>query len=304
VPGETPLNLPHLGWGIGLRAEHSPALLNGWPEVDWFEVITENVMDSQGRARAVVEAVAERYPVVLHGVSMNIGASEALDMGYLDRVAALAEALEPAWISDHLCWTGLGGHNSHDLLPLPYTEESLAHVVSRVRQVQAHLGRPLVLENPSSYVTFRASTMPESTFLARLAEEADCGLLIDLNNVAVSCFNHGWDPDTYLGHIPSERVVQLHLAGHSDLGTHRVDTHDGPVSEEVWALYRSFYRRIGGASTLVEWDASLPALSVLIAEADRARAIAEGRPVPARGQHHSEEGVPHPLHRRVREVSR
>lgn len=303
MPGETPLGLPHLGWGVGLRAEHTPALLGDWPAVDWFEVITENVMDSQGRARAVVEAVAERYPVVLHGVSMNIGASDPLDLRYLDGVAALAEALKPAWISDHLCWTGLGGHNSHDLLPLPYTEESLAHVASRVRQVQAHLGRPLVLENPSSYVTFRASTMAESVFLARLAEEADCGLLIDLNNVAVSCFNHGWDPDAYLAEIPSGRVVQLHLAGHSDLGTHRVDTHDGQVSEEVWSLYRRFYARIGGASTLVEWDASLPPLSVLIAEADRARAIAEGRPVTARGDTASDVAVPHPLHRRVQEVA-
>ncbi|MGB0590858.1 MAG: DUF692 domain-containing protein [Myxococcota bacterium] len=299
---ETPLGLPHLGWGIGLRAEHTSALLGEWPEVDWFEVITENVMDSGGRARAVVEAVAARYPVVLHGVSMNIGSTDPLDRRYLDRLAALAEALRPAWVSDHLCFTGLGGHNSHDLLPLPYTEDSLGHVVARVRDVQSHLGRPLVLENPSSYITFRASTMSESRFLARLAEEADCGLLVDLNNVAVSCFNHGWDPNAYLADLPSDRVVQLHLAGHSDLGSHRVDTHDGLVSEEVWDLYRRFYARIGGAATLVEWDAALPPLGVLIDEAGRARDIAQGRPVSPRADTSSKVAVPHPLHSRVREV--
>jgi uncharacterized protein (UPF0276 family) len=303
VSRQQPLELPHLGWGIGLRAEHTPAILKDWPEVDWFEIITENVMDSQGRARAVAAAVAERYPVVLHGVSMNIGASDPLDMRYLDGVARLAEVLEPVWISDHLCFTSLGGHNSHDLLPLPYTEASLAHVVARVRTVQAHLGRSLVLENPSSYVTFSASTMSESRFMARLAQEAECGLLIDLNNVAVSCFNHGWDPDAYLAELPSDRVVQLHLAGHSDLGTHRIDTHDAPVSDEVYDLYRRFYTRIGGASTLIEWDASLPPLSVLVAEADRARAIVEGRQVSARGAGVSSATVPHPVHRRIREVS-
>ena len=242
------LDLPHLGWGIGLRAEHTLELLRDAPDIDWLEVITENVMDSSGRARASVDALAERYPLVLHGVSMNIGSSDPLDYAYLDRLAALASDLKPAWISDHLCFTSLGGHNSHDLLPMPYTEASLAHVVSRVRAVQGHLGRPLVLENPSTYVRFRHSTMDEWTFLARLAEEADCALLVDLNNIAVSAFNHGWDPLIYLDALPKERVAQVHLAGHSDLGTHRIDTHDAPVSAEVWALYAAFYEALGGVS--------------------------------------------------------
>ncbi len=290
------LGLPHLGWGVGLRAAHYPAVTTAWPAVDWFEVVTENVMDSRGRPRAVVEAVAERYPIVLHGVSLNIGSTDALDATYLAGLADLAEALGPAWVSDHLCWTGIGGHNSHDLLPLPYTEASLTHVVDRVRRVQDVLGRPLVLENPSSYVTFRASTMPEWVFLARLAEAADCGLLLDVNNIVVSCFNHGWDPMTYLNAIPPERVVQFHLAGHQDLGTHRIDTHDGPVSDEVWALYAKAYALVGGAATLIEWDAMLPPFEVLRGEASHAKAVALGRSVPSRACPTSTSGVPHPLH--------
>jgi len=268
------LDLPHLGWGIGLRAEHTFEVLQEKPQVDWFEVLSENVMDSKGRARAMVDAIAEHYPLVLHGVSMNIGSSDPLDYAYLDRLAALAESLKPAWISDHLCFTSLGGHNSHDLLPMPYTEASLAHVVSRVREVQAHLGRVLVLENPSTYVRFRHSTMEEWIFLARLAEQAECALLVDINNIAVSAFNHGWDPHVYLEALPKERIAQVHLAGHSDLGTHRIDTHDAPVCAEVWELYASFYEAIGGVSTLVEWDADLPPLRELVEEAMRARQLA------------------------------
>jgi len=277
--------------------------LGEWPSVDFFEIVSENVMDSGGRPRAVAEAVAERYPVVLHGVSLNIGSTDPLDRAYLDRLAALADALGPAWLSDHLCWTGVGGHTSHDLLPLPYTEATLAHVVDRVRQVQDHLGRPLALENPSSYVTFRESTLPEWEFLARLAEAADCGLLLDVNNVAVSCFNHGWDAEAYLDAIPPDRVVQFHLAGHSDLGTHRVDTHDGPVCDEVWALYRAAYEHVGGASTLIEWDADLPAFEVLLGEATHARAVAEGRDPSPRAVAPSASRTPHPLHHVPAEVA-
>ncbi len=297
------LGLPHLGWGVGLRAEHAPVILSTWPEVDWFEVITENVMDSRGRPRAVVEAVAERYPVVLHGVSLNIGSTDALDLAYLERLSALAQSIRPVWISDHLCWTGIGGHHSHDLLPMPYTEATLRHVVDRVRRVQDRLGRLLVLENPSSYVTFQDSTIPEWVFLARLAEATGCGLLVDVNNVAVSCFNHGWDPQAYLDVLPADHVVQFHLAGHSDLGTHRIDTHDGPVSDVVWALYASIYARVGGASTLIEWDADLPTFEVLLEEAVRAEAVATGRPVSQRGPVASRSELSHPLHRGITEVA-
>ena len=297
------LGLPHLGWGVGLRAAHFPVVLGDWPEVDWFEVVTENVMDSGGRPRAVVEAVAERYPVVLHGVSLNIGSTDPLDAAYLSSLSALADALGPVWISDHLCWTGVGGRTTHDLLPLPYTEATLAHVVDRVRRVQDVLQRPLVLENPSSYVTFEASTIPEWTFLARLAEAADCGLLLDVNNVAVSCFNHGWDAQVYLEAMPPARVVQFHLAGHSDLGTHRIDTHDGWVSDEVWALYAAAYEHVGGASTLIEWDADIPSLQVLLAEASRAEDVARGRRVCPRDPVSSESAIPHPLHHGLPEVA-
>ncbi len=295
-------DLPHLGWGVGLRAAHTQTILDTWPDVDWFEVITENVMESRGRPRAVVEAVAERYPIVLHGVSLNIGSTDPLDGSYLDSLASLIETLRPSWVSDHLCWNGVLGRHTHDLLPIPYTEQTLTHVVDRVRRVQDRLGRPLVLENPSSYVTFRSSTMPEWAFLARLAEQADCGLLLDVNNVAVSCFNHGWDAQVYLDAIPADRIVQFHLAGHSDLGTHRIDTHDAPVTDEVWALYRSIYARVGGASTLIEWDADLPPFQELLAEADRAKAVATGSSVTSRVRP-SSSGVPHPLHHAGPEVA-
>ncbi len=295
--------LPHLGWGLGLRAVHYPAIVGPWPAVDWFEVITENVMDSRGRPRAMVEAVAERYPIVLHGVSLNIGSTDPLDRAYLARLVDLAEALGPVWISDHLCWTGLGGHTTHDLLPMPYTEASLSHVVDRVRQVQDVLGRRLILENPSSYVTFEASTMPEWAFLARLAEAADCGLLLDVNNLAVSCFNHGWDPETYLSAVPADRVVQFHLAGHSDLGTHRIDTHDGPVCDEVWRRYAAAYAHVGGASTLIEWDANIPAFETLLAEAHAAKALALRGEMPSGRSASPGSNVPHPLHHGSAEVA-
>lgn len=294
------LGLPHLGFGVGLRAEHISEILSSEPEVDWFEILSENVMDSQGRALALAEAVAERYPVVLHGVSMNIGSSDPLDWAYLDRLMALAERLKPAWISDHLCFTGLGGHNSHDLLPMVYSEASLEHVVGRIQAVQRHLDRPLVLENPSSYIRFKGSTIDEWSFMTRMAKESGCGLLVDVNNVAVSAFNHGWDPERYLESLPAEQIVQLHLAGHSDLGTHRIDTHDGPVSEEVWRLYQGLYTRIGGASTLVEWDADIPTLEVLIGEARAAKELVSGGAIPSRAGQPSSARLSHPLARRIR----
>lgn len=262
---------PRLGYGIGLRNTHFDYILQEWPAVDWFEAISENFMDSGGRPRAVLRQIAERYPIVLHGVSMSIGSTDPLDMGYLSRLRALANETGARWVSDHLCWTGVLGINSHDLLPLPLNEEVLQHVIERVRVVQDVLERPLVLENPSTYVRFRTSTIEEPDFLRALCEATGCRLLLDVNNVYVSCFNAGADPLSYLEAFPFERVSQMHLAGHQHCGTHIVDTHDRPVSDAVWPLYRLAWDRTQGASTLLEWDGDVPAFERVYAELMRAR---------------------------------
>jgi uncharacterized protein len=269
--------LPRLGLGLGLRSVHFDEILTERPEVDWFEAISENFMDSGGRPRAVIREVAEHYPVVLHGVSLSIGSADPLNLDYLARLKLLADEVRPAWISDHLCWTGVMGLNSHDLLPMPLTEESLAHVATRVRQVQDILERPLILENPSSYVRFAQSTMEEPEFLRRLAAETGCGLLLDVNNVFVTCFNAGTDPAAYIHAFPCESVVQMHLAGHQQCGTHIVDTHDRPVRSEVWELFRLAWARTGGASTLLEWDGDIPSFAECHAELLKAQAYMGGR---------------------------
>lgn len=265
------LGLPALGWGVGLRSTHFGHILANEVAVDWFEAISENFLDSHGRPRYVLEKVAERFPVVLHGVSLSIGSTDPLNREYLAKLKKLADSVQAAWVSDHVCWTGVLGHNTHDLLPLPFTGESLRHVVSRVRTVQEILERPLVLENPSSYVTFRDSTMTEWEFLSRLTEESNCGLLLDVNNVYVSSRNHDFEPREYLANIPADRVVQFHLAGHTDLDTHVIDTHDGPVVDAVWELFREAHARSPQAATLIEWDANIPPFSRLEEEVQRAR---------------------------------
>ena len=263
--------LPRLGLGLGLRSVHFDTILRERPAVGWFEAISENFMDSHGRPRAALRAIAELYPIVLHGVSLSIGSTDPLDFDYLARLKRLAGEVRPAWISDHLCWTGMLGLNSHDLLPLPLTEESLAHVAGRVRQVQDFLERPLILENPSAYVRFAGSQMEEPEFLRRLGDETGCGLLLDVNNVHVSCFNAGTDPLAYLGAFPFERVVQMHIAGHQHLGTHIIDTHDGPVAPPVWELFRRAWHRTGGAATLLEWDDRIPSFQECVNELAKAR---------------------------------
>ncbi|HZW88404.1 MAG TPA: DUF692 domain-containing protein [Myxococcaceae bacterium] len=265
--------VPFLGHGIGLRAKHFPDLLEQGRRADWFEVISENFLNVGGRPRAVLEAVRRDRPVVLHGVSLSVGSVDPLDTGYLRDLRALADAVEPAWVSDHLCWGTFGRHNAHDLLPLPLTEESLTHVVSRVSEVQELLGRRILLENVSSYLTYTSSTLAEWDFLAEVARRADCLILLDVNNVYVSAINHGFDPAEYLRGIPVDRVAQFHLAGHQDLGTHLLDTHDAAVPDPVWALYRDAVRRFGRVSTLVEWDDHIPPLDEVLAEAERARAF-------------------------------
>jgi uncharacterized protein (UPF0276 family) len=267
------ITVPYLGHGVGLRPVHFPRLWDGTARPDWFEAISENYMIPGGRPRAALERARAAGPVVLHGVSLSIGSTDPLDQAYLRDLAALAARVEPAWISDHLCWSGVGGHHAHDLLPLPYTEEALDHVARRIAAVQERLGRQILVENVSSYLTFTHSTLSEWEFLGALAERADCGLLLDVNNVHVSAANHGFDAGAYLAGLPPGRVGQIHLAGHTDMGTHLLDTHDGPVIDPVWDLYRLAVRRFGRVSTLVEWDDDIPALDVVCAEAERARAV-------------------------------
>jgi uncharacterized protein (UPF0276 family) len=296
------LGHPNLGLGVGLRTVHFSHLLEHWPQVDWFEIISENFIDSGGRPRYVLEQLAERYPIVMHGVSLSIGSTEPLNFEYLSKLKRLATAVDARWISDHLCWTGVAGINTHDLLPIPFTDETLDHVVRRIRIVQDVLERPLVLENPSSYVTFANSTLSEWEFLARMAQEADCGLLLDVNNVYVSSKNHDFDPTEYVENIPHERVVQCHLAGHTNCRTHLIDTHDGHVSNPVWDLFSLAHQRTGGVSTLLEWDAKIPEFPVVHAEVLKAQEhmnrellSTDGITAPAAIANEGD-GVPHPLH--------
>jgi uncharacterized protein len=301
------LGHPNLGLGVGLRTTHFSYLLRHFPPVDWFEIISENFMDSGGRPRYVLEQIAERYPVVMHGVSLSIGSTDPLNFDYLGKLKRLADTVEARWVSDHLCWTGVAGLNAHDLLPIPLNEATLAHVVRRVRTVQEYLERPLVLENPSSYVTFADSTMSEWEFLTRMAEEADCGLLLDVNNVYVSSVNHDFDPAEYVRSVPHRRVVQFHLAGHTDCGTHRIDTHDNHVIDPVWELYRLAHQCTGGAATLLEWDARIPEFPVVHAEVLKAKQYmgAELAPRAAKIQLREPDAaaVPHPLSYIVPEVA-
>jgi uncharacterized protein len=261
------------GFGLGLRTPHYEAILNEPHAIDWLEVITENYLVPGGKPLYYLDRVRERFPLVMHGVSLSIGSTDPIDFDYLGVVRTLAARIEPHWISDHLCWTGVEGRNLHDLLPLPYTEEALATVVDRVGQVQDALGRQILLENVSSYLTFHASEMTEWEFLREVAQRADCAILLDINNIYVSSVNHGFDPLTYLHSIPIDRVRQFHLAGHSNLGSHLIDTHDHPIVEPVWDLYRAALRRFGAVPTMIERDDNIPALSELVAELQIARSI-------------------------------
>lgn len=268
-------SFPFLGFGAGLRREHYDEVLAGATGCDWFEAISENYMDTGGRPSSVLERVRRDRPMALHGVGLSIGGSDPLDRRYLGNLRALADRIQPALLTDHLCWTGLNGRSLYDLLPLPYTEESLAHVVDRVRMVQDILGRRLALENPSSYVAYRHSTIPEAEFLAAVAERADCAILLDVNNVHVSGYNLGFDPIAYIDAIPRGRVAQIHLAGFTDFGSYLFDTHSAPVSDAVWELYAHAIARFGPVSTLVEWDADIPTFERVCEEVAHARRVAE-----------------------------
>ena len=277
-PDRSALPALGFGFGLGLRTDHYETILaessaDGL-RVDWFEAISENYMVGGGKPLRWLERIRERYPVVLHGVSLSIGSTAPLDRAHLIQLKALAERIQPAWISDHLCWTGIAGRNLHDLMPLPHTEEAVHHIAARVREVQDFLGRRILLENVSSYVDFAHSVLPEWEFLKAVVEEADCLILLDVNNIYVNSQNHGYDPLSYLRAVPARRVQQIHLAGHSRNGELLIDTHDHPVPEPVWALYAEAVRRFGKVATMVERDDDIPPLAELVTELDRARAIA------------------------------
>ncbi len=267
---------PSLGFGLGARPAHYEALLDKERcAVDWLEVITENFLGLGGRPLHYLERLRERYPLVFHGVSLSIGGSDALDRDYLREVRTLVDRFEAQWVSDHLCWTGVDGINTHDLLPVPFTSEALDHIAKRIDQVQDLLGRRLLIENVSSYLSFQTDELTEYQFLAELARRADCLLLLDVNNVYVSSVNHDFDPIIYLDALPAQRIQQIHLAGHSRRGRYLIDTHDTDVCEPVWSLYASAVQRFGSIATMIERDDNIPPLDQLTAELTRARAIAQ-----------------------------
>lgn len=261
------------GFGLGLRTAHYRDFVERKPAVDWLEVISENYMVPGGKPLHYLDTIRRDYPMVMHGVGLSIGGSDPLDRDYLCELKRLIERIQPAWVSDHLCWTGVDRHNLHDLMPMPYTEAALRHLADRVHEVQDFLGRRILLENVSSYVAFAADEMSEWEFVSELASRADCHLLFDVNNVYVSSRNHGFDPRVYVDAMPARRIRQIHLAGHEDHGDFVVDTHDHPVRDEVWELYRYTIARIGAVPTMIERDDDIPPLDVLLAELAQARAL-------------------------------
>ena len=271
--------LPYLGFGLGLRTEHYNTILESKPadslKVDWFEVLSENYMIAGGKPLHFLDKIRADYPVVLHGVSLSIGATGEIDKNYLRDLKQLADRVQPAWISDHLCWTGVHGQNMHDLLPLPYTDETAKHVAERVKIVQDYLGRQILLENVSSYASYVDSSMTEWEFISQIAEAADCLLLLDVNNIYVSSFNHQFDAKAFIDGVPAKRIQQIHLAGHHNHGDYIIDTHDAPVIDPVWDLYEYAISRFGAISTMIERDDNIPPLAELVQELEIARKIAK-----------------------------
>jgi len=272
---ETTNNRPYLGYGLGLRKEHYDAVLTERPNVDWFEIISENYMVDGGKPLNYLSRIREHYPMVMHGVSMSIGSTEPLNFDYLKQLKTLIKRVEPAWFSDHLCWTGVDGINLHDLMPLPYTEEAVEHVADRISQVQDYIGQQMLIENVSSYVSYCDSQMTEWEFLNAVVERADCLILLDINNIYVSSYNHNFDPFTYLTAMPSERVYQFHLAGHTHEDNLIIDTHDHPIADPVFELYAAAVQQFGRVSTMIERDDNIPPLSELLIELEQVRNIAE-----------------------------
>jgi uncharacterized protein (UPF0276 family) len=265
-----------LGFGLGLRPKHYSYIFENEPKVDWFEIISENFMDTDGKPKRNLAKIKEHYPIVMHGVSMSIGSVDSINSEYIKKLKKLIDWVNPEWISDHLCWTGVAHKNTHDLLPLPYTEESLNHIIKRIKEVQDILGRRIALENPSTYLEFKHSTIPEAEFIAAMAKESDCDLLLDVNNVYVTCYNHRLNPKTYIDALPLDQVIQIHLSGHSNKGNHIVDTHDDHVIDEVWNLYKYVVHRAGFVpNTMIEWDDHIPDFPVLFDELQKAKDAAQ-----------------------------
>lgn len=266
---------PSLGMGLGLRSDHYQSILEHSPRVDWFEILTENYLFEGGNPLYYLDKIRENYPLVMHGVSLSIGSLDPINFDYLKKVKDLAARIQPQWISDHLCWTGIAQRNIHDLLPLPYTEMAIRHVVERIRRVQDFYQQQILLENVSSYITYKDSEMSEWEFLSEIANQADCLILLDINNIYVSAYNHGFNPETYLHHIPVNRVQQFHLAGHLNCGDYIVDTHDHPIIPEVWGLYAKAVARFGDVATMIERDDQIPPFEDLWHELIHAKTIKE-----------------------------
>ena len=273
---QRPMNITRKGQiagaGIGLRPQHYADILDGTHQIPWFEALAENYFGAGGLPLHFLERVRERFPLTLHGVGMSLGSADPLNFSYLDKLKGLAGRIQPAWISDHLAWISAGGHYVHDLLPLPYTQEALEHIASRIVQVQEYLGCQMLIENPSTYMSFSSSEMSESVFLAELATRTDCLLLLDVNNLYVSATNHGFDAEDYLGALPPDRVKEIHLAGYQEERGYLFDTHGQPVHPPVWDLYRKALRILGPVPTLIEWDTDIPSFGALVEEAGAAQA--------------------------------
>ena len=267
------LKKPNLGFGLGLRTEHYKEILSTKPSIDWFEILTENYLVPGGKPHYYLEKICEQYPIVMHGVSMSIGSCDPIDKNYLQQLKLLADKIKPRWISDHLCWTGIQGKNMHDLLPLPYTEEAINHVVNRIQQIQEFLGRQILIENVSSYLMYHQSALSEWEFLKEISERADCLILLDINNIYVSAINHEFNSLDYIKAMPKDRVYQLHLAGHSDMGNYIIDTHDNDIIDPVWDLYANALIHLGPVSTMIERDDNIPPLDKLISELNHARKV-------------------------------
>lgn len=266
---------PALGFGLGLRPDHYQPILDEKPDIDWLEIITDNYLVPGGKPLYFLDKIREHYPIVMHGVSLSIGSTEDLDWVYLKQVKALADRINPAWLSDHLCWTGIHGKNTHDLLPLPYTEETIHHIATRIQQVQDFLGQQILIENVSSYLTYKQSRLTEWEFLNAVAEQADCLILLDINNIYVSSVNHEFDPLHYINAMPANRVSQIHLAGHCDKGNYIMDTHDHDIIDAVWDLYAAAIKQLGFVPTMIERDDNIPPLVTLLAELNKAKIIAK-----------------------------
>ncbi len=293
--------LPTLGYGLVLRSQHWDAILASPNHaVDWFEIISENFMHNFGYARDVLGEIARAKPVVMHGVSLSIGSSDALDLEYVKTLKALADWVNPPWISDHICWTGINHTNTHDLLPLPYTRDSLANCVAKTREFQSRMERPLLLENPSNYMEFADNTLTEWQFVNELLEQADCHLLLDINNVYVTCFNHRLEPKTYIDSIDPNRIAQIHLAGHEHHGSHLIDTHNQPVHDDVLALYHYTMQTKGFTSTMLEWDADIPNFATMLSELERIKTANQTLDLPNFSTAHSDATISKPLPYHVR----